>query len=124
MKPDKTILENIEKKNPFTVPEGYFNNLTAQIMDSLPEKREEKRTSPTNLKVWKKISPWVYMAAMICGMTFGIRFFIEYNTPRMDSTTTAHKNAETVSLSEEDILVSSVSDYELYEYLYETGDNF
>lgn len=30
-------LENLPKSNPFVVPEGYFDNLTARVMDKLPE---------------------------------------------------------------------------------------
>lgn len=77
MKGDKTMKEEtdlkqkIGKDNPFKVPEGYFENLTGQIMDKLPEidnTKEEKEIS-----LWKKIKPWVYMTAMFCGMMFGLK---------------------------------------------------
>jgi hypothetical protein len=31
------ILDRIGKENPFTVPEGYFDNLTERVMEKLPE---------------------------------------------------------------------------------------
>lgn len=77
MKGDKTMKEEtdlkqkIGKDNPFKVPEGYFENLTEQIMDKLPEidnTKEEKEIS-----LWEKIKPWVYMTAMFCGMMFGLK---------------------------------------------------
>lgn len=77
MKGDKTMKEEtdlkqkIGKDNPFKVPEGYFENLTGQIMDKLPEidnTKEEKEIS-----LWEKIKPWVYMTAMFCGMMFGLK---------------------------------------------------
>ena len=30
-------INNPQKRNPFTVPEGYFDNLTARIMEQIPE---------------------------------------------------------------------------------------
>ena len=77
MKGDKTMKEEtdlkqkIGKDNPIKVPEGYFENLTGQIMDKLPEidnTKEEKEIS-----LWEKIKPWVYMTAMFCGMMFGLK---------------------------------------------------
>ncbi|MBR1547567.1 MAG: hypothetical protein IJ637_02430 [Prevotella sp.] len=32
------IREKIGQKNPFTVPKGYFDQLTSQVMSQLPEK--------------------------------------------------------------------------------------
>ena len=47
-------------KNPFTVPEGYFEQLTAQVMDRLPEKK------PAKVAVMKRLRPWLYAAACVC----------------------------------------------------------
>lgn len=77
MKGDKTMKEEtdlkkrIGKDNPFRVPEGYFENLTEQIMDKLPETDNTKEEKEISL--WEKIKPWVYMTAMFCGMMFGLK---------------------------------------------------
>ncbi|MDY3267475.1 MAG: hypothetical protein SOX26_08165 [Phocaeicola sp.] len=71
MKEETDLKQKIGKDNPFKVPEGYFENLTGQIMDKLPEidnTKEEKEIS-----LWEKIKPWVYMTAMFCGMMFGLK---------------------------------------------------
>lgn len=34
---NKFDINNQPKHNPFTVPEGYFDNLTARIMEQIPE---------------------------------------------------------------------------------------
>ena len=49
------------KKNPFTVPEGYFEQLTAQVMEKLPEKEHQTKTA-----VIKQLRPWLYAAACVC----------------------------------------------------------
>jgi len=69
-------LEELEKKNPFKVPEGYFENLTSQIMDQLPEKAEIG--SPV-ISLWGRIKPWVYAAAMIVGVALVVKLFV--NSP-------------------------------------------
>ena len=122
MKINNSTFKNAGNQNPFTVPEGYFENLTDRIMDSLPEKESKKEPVKFNLR---KIAPWISAAAMICGIAFGIRFYVNYDREQADNISAAQRNSEPISLAEEDILVSSVSNYELYEYLmYESGDNF
>ena len=58
------------KNNPFTVPEGYFEQLTAQVMEKLPEKPVAKKA------VIKRLRPWLYAAACVCIGVFiaGIAF--------------------------------------------------
>jgi hypothetical protein len=70
---DNTLkLEEIEKKNPFKTPEGYFENLTANILSQLPQKHEE--THETSL--WERMKPCVYMAAMFAGIMLMIKLFV------------------------------------------------
>ena len=56
MEEEKYIEEKVGKRNPFRVPEGYFDNLTAQIMESLPEQKPKAKT------VWLR-KPMYYAAA-------------------------------------------------------------
>ena len=51
------------KKNPFTVPEGYFEQLTAQVMECLPEKPQQQKKKTA---VIKQLRPWLYAAACVC----------------------------------------------------------
>ena len=60
-------------ENPFTVPEGYFANFTEQLMDKLPER--EVQPAP-QLTLWARVKPWVYMAAMFCGLMLSVRMFV------------------------------------------------
>ncbi len=48
MKEEDTLLKKLGKENSFKVPEGYFENLTSEVMNKLPEKEKsnfEGRTS-------------------------------------------------------------------------------
>ena len=72
------------KHNPFTVPDGYFERLTQQVMDKIPQttivghaseraeivghasERADNTRKPARVAVMKRIRPWLYAAACIC----------------------------------------------------------
>lgn len=64
MNVEEYLNSGMGKKNPFTVPEGYFEQLTAQVMDRLPEKK------PAKVAVMKRLRPWLYAAACVCAGVF------------------------------------------------------
>lgn len=72
MKEEDKILKKIGTENPFRVPDGYFENLTSEVMNRLPEKEKltAVQTEPT---IWQKVRPWLYMTAMFIGAALIIR---------------------------------------------------
>lgn len=64
-------LKEIDKGNPFTVPENYFAQFNEEIMNRLPEK---EYVPPRQVSLWDKVKPWVYMAAMFVGLYITINF--------------------------------------------------
>ena len=71
MKEEDNIRKKVSTENPFTVPEGYFDNLTDEIMSKLPEKEEilptkELSTGPKYVLgyIWLLcLSPYYYQYA-------------------------------------------------------------
>ena len=63
MKEEDKIQKKIGTENPFRVPEGYFENLTSEVMNRLPEKEKliAVQTEPT---MWQKVRPWLYNMAV------------------------------------------------------------
>ncbi|MFV0539099.1 MAG: hypothetical protein ACK5M3_17300 [Dysgonomonas sp.] len=62
------MLDNLDKnKNPFKVPENYFQNFNAEIMEKLPAK--EIKTAKI-VPLWKKVIPWTAVAAAFVGILF------------------------------------------------------
>lgn len=63
-------LEDFSRSNPFTVPDGYFEKLQADVMSRLPEE-PQKTSAPAHrryvLLSWKPIAA----AAVVCAMLFG-----------------------------------------------------
>ncbi|GHS97080.1 hypothetical protein FACS189421_03240 [Bacteroidia bacterium] len=74
-------LEETGNKNPFKVPEGYFEGLTGQIMSQLPERIHKE---PKKVSLWERVQPWVYMAAMFAGIALMVNLFV--GQPKQSST--------------------------------------
>ncbi len=66
MKIEDDNLKSKLKENPFTVPEGYFEGLTEQIMKQIPE--EKFIPKPEKVSLLDRIRPFLYMAAMFAGL--------------------------------------------------------
>ena len=67
MKEEDNILKKVGKKNSFKVPEGYFENLTSEVMGKLPEKEGPAFEEVKQPTMWIRMKPLLYMAAMFIG---------------------------------------------------------
>lgn len=118
MKKENDLLNGIGQRNPFTVPEGYFDQFPKELMDRLPEKQPQPDDAQP-ITLWQRVKPWVYMAAMFCGLMCSVRVFV--GAPKAD--TPLFTAAETENLSDEylDSMLdhSLMDDYTLYVYLTE-----
>lgn len=122
MKEEDNILKKVGKENAFRVPDGYFDNLTSEVMSRLPEKETPVfiKREPTK---WEKIKPWLYMTAMFAGAALIIRVASADRVPAAD--TIAMDDPETEIVSDEYISTvldnSMLADYSLYVYLSDAG---
>ena len=69
MNEEEYLNSKMGKHNPFTVPEGYFEQLTQQVMDKIPQAvtTEMKPVrKPARTAAMKRLRPWLYAAACIC----------------------------------------------------------
>jgi hypothetical protein len=58
-------LDELKDRNPFRVPDGYFESFTENMMGRLPEKPVEKGRV---ISVYDRVKPWLYMAAAFAGI--------------------------------------------------------
>lgn len=118
MKED-TLLKKIGKDNSFKVPDGYFANLTSEVMNRLPDE-ETNTIAESPVSMWTKVKPLLYLAAMFVGAALIIRSFSVGNKP-VPSADMAMGEEETEILSEEIIDYTldraMLDDYSLYVYL-------
>ena len=111
----------IEKRNPFTVPEDYFSRLNEHIMNFLPEKEIIK---PKKVSMWDKAKPWVYMAAMFMGIFFTIQLLTRNTTNQVatiSSTQFTDDYWSTVQITEEEFyqyLEEQLVNDGYYDYMY------
>ena len=107
-------IDEREVRRPFTVPEGYFENLTQNIMASLPE---QESIYSTNIVVtpWMRIRPYLYAAAAFAGIFFCIKAAVGINS-RNNALEVAQE--ETTIYSDEYIdsflETAMIDDYTLY----------
>jgi hypothetical protein len=119
MKEEDNIRKKVSTENPFTVPEGYFDNLTDEIMSKLPEKEEILPTK--ELSTWAKIRPWLYMAAMFIAILLPIRYMVNSTKPKDPALAIISSDNEQVTDEYIDAILdhAMMDDYTLYNYLTE-----
>ena len=107
-------IDEREARRPFTVPEGYFDNLTQNIMASLPE-QESLYSTKIIVTPWMRIRPYLYAAAAFAGIFFCIRAAIGISSRNNAEMTQAE---ETTIYSDEYIdsflETAMIDDYTLY----------
>lgn len=103
MKEEDKIPKKEGTENPFRIPDGYFGNLTSEVMGRLPEKKKPAlpHKEPTT---WEKVRPWLYIAAISIGAAIIIRI-------ARDNTDTEIEYINTI------VDNSMLDDYSLYVYL-------
>lgn len=121
MKEEDKILSKVGTKSPFKVPDGYFTDFTKELMDKLPEK--EMQFAAQEVTIWQRVKPWIYMAAMFCGIMLSVRIFVG-NPKDMDSI----QMVEMENISDEDweniCNPSQIDDYSLYQFLTDLEENY
>lgn len=73
MKQEEEILNKYGKDSGMKVPDGYFADLEASIMKSLPPYPQKERK--VELSRWQRVKPYVYLAAMFCGIWLMMKVF-------------------------------------------------
>ena len=116
MERENNILRKAGTRNPFKVPEGYFEGFTQELMDRLPEKEMiPEMQEPT---LWQRVKPWIYMTAMFCGIMLSVRVFVGH--PQKDEFSSI-TDMEMSDVSDEEwnfiIDQSMISGYDLYQFL-------
>lgn len=118
---EENILKKAGTDNPFSVPDHYFEDFSRNLMAKLPEK--EPLPLPEEPTLWQRVKPWIYMAAMFCGIMLSVRVFV--GEPQKEEI--PHINvADAENIPDEDweIIIDRImmDDYTIYQYL--TDANF
>lgn len=72
MKEEDKLISKYGKESGMKVPEGYFADLQSHIMSSLPP---YQKTVKIETSRWQRVKPYVYLAAMFCGIWLMMKVF-------------------------------------------------
>ena len=109
-------LNEIDKRNPFTVPEDYFARFNEEIMNRLPEKEIVK---PKTVSMWDRAKPWVYMAAMFMGIFFTIQLLTRNAVNQQQDSVNQIATIQSTQVTDDYWSKVQISEEEFYQYLEE-----
>lgn len=125
MEKEQNNLDRLKGKNPFTVPNGYMEDLTANIMSQLPDKPRVEEAK--KISMMDRVRPWLYMAAVFAGLGLFFKGIVSLEGEKSQSDTLLVQSSNEVSdtkaamLEEEDeyleYLEAQYTDYLLAEEL-------
>ena len=108
METEDNKLDKLKGRQPFRVPEGYFENFTEDFMTRLPEKQE---TDTKIVPFSERLKPLLYLAAMFAGALILINVF---NDNKKDS---SNGSTGTAVVSSTGDTMDSGDDTEFLEYI-------
>lgn len=123
MKEEEKIIQKCGKKNPFEVPQGYFEGFTQQLMEKLPEQPTDTVGEQTEYTItpWQRIKPLLYLAAMFVGLTVCVRgIFPEQPNEEKASTESLSVSNEEEMDAVVEYAMLEMDNYTIYQYLTET----
>lgn len=111
MEKEQSNLERFKGKNPFTVPDGYMKDLTANIMSQLPDKPQ---VEAKKVSMMDRVRPWLYMAAVFAGLGLFFKAIVGFDMEKSQSDTLL---VQTENVSETKAAIVQAEDEEYLEYL-------
>lgn len=106
------LREKVGQGNPFKVPEGYFEQLTSQVMNQLPEKKAKV--------VSMRIRRWLYAAACIAAIAvLGLTFMFDNRVAAEQQPLTASVSAVESDYMDEAADYAMIDNAEIYACLAE-----
>lgn len=119
MKEEGFIREKVGTKNPFRVPDGYFEDFTSQMMEKLPH--HEVRVIPIRSSRHRLLRPLLYAAACICVAVFCLAAYftsMPSQTGLHDNDIAATHNYKSTYTYDDEVLdYAMIDNSDIYAYL-------
>lgn len=112
MEEETYIEERVGKRNPFRVPENYFDEFVAKTMQQLPERRTTRRKS-----VW--LRPWLYAAACVCVLLISATIWLAQPEAEVQQAPVAVTDQLESDAFEEAADYMMLDNYDIYAYMSE-----
>ncbi len=114
-----------ERKNPFTLPSGYMDEMPHQIMNLIDDEPNAISTSDKEISLWEKVKPWTYMTAMFIGAALLVNVFSWTLSTDSEEVQFADSQVEEVTDEYIDMNMANavLDEYTLYLFLTEDAEN-
>lgn len=93
---EKYLEDKYGKKQPFKVPNGYFDSFAENLMDKLPEQQPVMTPHISMWRKWRKLRLTVAVAASVCAVMFSVMTFM-HNTKPTHSPLASNHTTKTVT---------------------------
>ena len=123
------LKQRVGNRNPFRVPEGYFEQLTEQVMNNLPEVAREEPIAPVVSQTRARkiqLRSWLYAAACsVVALAMGVSYYFMQSSASstdaapMASVTPAAYTAPDNSYIDDAADYAMLDNAEIYAYLSE-----
>ena len=96
---EKYLAERFGRKQPFKVPEGYFEQFNAGIMAKLPSCSASSKLNGGGLKAtrWQRLRPFAAAAAVMAMLVSGAWLYLQRADGRMNVAETLAKSEKSMS---------------------------
>ncbi|WP_106829466.1 hypothetical protein [Parabacteroides pacaensis] len=122
MKAAHDNLDKLKEKSPFTIPTGYMEGITEQIMSQLPEHHCKQEAQ--KIIFVDKIKPLLYMAAMFAGLGLFFKFFLGTPDTNKNSLPTDSLLVQSTNITVPSFYTTSEEDAEYLDYVEEQCSNY
>lgn len=93
---EKYLEDKYGKKQPFKVPNGYFDSFAENLLDKLPEQQPVMTPHISMWRKWRKLRLTVAVAASVCAVMFSVMTFM-HNTKPTHSPLASNHTTKTVT---------------------------
>lgn len=111
---EKYLQNKMGNKNPFAVPEGYFDTLTEQVMQRLPKQQEE--AAPRHQQrpvIVRMLRPLLYAAACLCIGIFGVGIYQHLDNQTAEGVPVISQVDNTIEFN--DTYIEEATDYAMFD---------
>lgn len=122
IKEEKYLVDRFGKKQPFSVPEGYFDQFASQFMENLPEREEEAVVVRLDSHSrWSTIRRWSVAACLAVALAGVGMWAFQGESPKA----TAAADASQLASSNYNTAIDQAADYAMMDngdiYAYVSG---
>ena len=124
------ILTQAGRRSGMTVPDGYFAEFAAKMASSLPATApavDADETSAPSMTTWRRLRPYVYMAAMFAGIWCMMKMFNMLGNRGADLSIDNYPGVVTALNNDsfvDQYVIPDINEYDIIDQMIDSGIDF